>query len=115
MSETQQLITVALAIAPLASGFTALYKRYTPATGKLLPVLSVVTGVVLGVIWALVFRHADVALYALGGLVSGLASGGFYNLVKPESMPTATINVDAKEIVKALADNQKADARREIK
>ena len=115
MNETQQLITVALAIAPLASAFTAVYKRYTPATGKLLPVLSVVTGVILGVIWALVFKHADVPMYALGGLISGFASGGFYNLVKPGSMPTATINVDAKEIAKALADNQKVDARREIK
>ena len=84
MTETHQLLTIAVALAPIASGLTALAKRYTPAEGKVLPAISVLAGVLLGVIWSGVFGHIDeLPVYALAGMISGLSAGGFYNLVEP--------------------------------
>jgi len=84
MNETYQVLTIALALAPFVSGITALFKHYTTAEGKLLPVITVVAGLVFGIVWAMVFGHvAELPVYALAGLISGLSAGGFYNLVEP--------------------------------
>lgn len=84
MNETYQVLTIALALTPFVSGITALFKHYTTAEGKLLPVITVIAGLVFGIVWAMVFGHIEqLPLYALAGLISGLSAGGFYNLVEP--------------------------------
>lgn len=83
-NELIQLLAVAVVIAPMTTGFTEIYKRYTPAEGKLLPVLAIGTAIVLSIIWALAFGHTDlIGQYALSGVLSGLSAVGVYNLVKP--------------------------------
>lgn len=82
-NELLTLLGIAAVIAPVTTGFTEIYKRWTPANGKLLPILSIITGMVLAAIWALVFKHADVGVYALAGVLSGLSAIGVYSLVKP--------------------------------
>ena len=84
-NELLTLLGIAAVIAPITTGFTEIYKRWTPASGKLLPVLSILTGAALAAIWALVFKHMDlVGVYALAGVLSGLSAVGVYNLVKPQ-------------------------------
>lgn len=83
-NELLQVLAIATIIAPITTGFTELYKRYTPAEGKLLPVLSIGTGILLAGIWATAFGHlALIGAYALAGLLSGLAAVGVYQIVKP--------------------------------
>lgn len=83
-NELLQVLAIAVVIAPISTGFTEIYKRYTPAEGKLLPVLSIVTGILLACVWALAFDHLSlIGAYALAGLLSGLASVGVYQIVKP--------------------------------
>ncbi|EKQ13554.1 holin [Lacticaseibacillus casei A2-362] len=83
-NELLQVLAIASIIAPITTGFTELYKRYTPAEGKLLPVLSILTGILLAGGWALAFGHLSLlGSYALAGLLSGLASVGVYQIVKP--------------------------------
>lgn len=81
-NELLELVAIAAIIAPITTGFTELYKRYTPANGKLLPVLSIVTGVILAIVWALVFNHTNVGEYGLAGVLSGLSAVGVYQLVR---------------------------------
>lgn len=83
-NELIQLLAVAVVIAPITAGFTEIYKRYTPAEGKLLPILAIGTAVVLSIIWAVAFGHTSlIGQYALSGVLSGLSAVGVYNLVKP--------------------------------
>ncbi|MCP9304412.1 holin [Lacticaseibacillus paracasei] len=83
-NELLQVLAIAAVIAPITTGFTEIFKRYTPAEGKLLPVLSIGTGILLACIWAVAFGHlALLGAYALAGLLSGLASVGVYQIVKP--------------------------------
>lgn len=47
---------------------------------KWLPVINIVTGIFIGVVYAISFVPKDVVMYAWGGFVAGLAAGGFYDL-----------------------------------
>lgn len=83
-NELLQVLAIATVIAPITTGFTEVFKRYTPAEGKLLPVLSIGTGILLACIWAVAFDHLPlIGAYALAGLLAGLASVGVYQIVKP--------------------------------
>lgn len=81
-NELLELVAIAVVLAPITTGFTELYKRYTPANGKLLPILSIVTGIVLAGLWAVVFNHSNVSEYCLAGVLSGLSASGVYQLIK---------------------------------
>lgn len=50
------------------------------ADNKWLPVINIITGIFIGVVYAISFEPSQVVLYAWGGFVSGLAAGGFYDL-----------------------------------
>lgn len=50
------------------------------ADNKWLPVINIVTGIFIGVVYAISFVPTDVVMYAWGGFVAGLAAGGFYDL-----------------------------------
>ncbi|MDE3317025.1 holin [Lacticaseibacillus zeae] len=83
-NELLQVLAIAAVIAPITTGFTEIFKRYTPAEGKLLPVLSIGTGILLACLWAVAFGHLTLlGAYALAGMLSGLASVGVYQIVKP--------------------------------
>ncbi|MBM6408662.1 holin [Lacticaseibacillus rhamnosus] len=83
-NELLQVLAIAVVIAPITTGFTEIFKRYTPAEGKLLPVLSIGTGVLLACVWAMAFGHLPlIGAYAMAGLLSGLSSVGVYQIVKP--------------------------------
>lgn len=83
-NELLQVLAIAVVIAPITTGFTEIFKRYTPAEGKLLPVLSIATGILLACVWAMAFGHLPlIGAYALAGLLSGLSSIGVYQIVKP--------------------------------
>ncbi|WP_264460710.1 holin [Lacticaseibacillus paracasei] len=83
-NELLQVLAIAAIIAPITTGFTEIFKRYTPAEGKLLPVLSIGTGILLACLWAVAFGHLTLlGAYALAGMLSGLASVGVYQIVKP--------------------------------
>lgn len=50
------------------------------ANNKWLPVINIVTGIFIGIVYAVSFAPSDIVLYAWGGFVAGLAAGGFYDL-----------------------------------
>lgn len=83
-NELLQVLAIAVVLAPITTGFTEIFKRYTPAEGKLLPILSIGTGILLACVWAMAFDHLPlIGAYALAGLLSGLSSIGVYQIVKP--------------------------------
>ncbi|WP_445622569.1 holin [Lacticaseibacillus paracasei] len=85
-NELFQVLAIAVVIAPITTGFTEIFKRYTPADGKLLPILSIVTGILLACVWAMAFDHLPlIGAYALAGLLSGLSSIGVYQIIKPNA------------------------------
>lgn len=47
---------------------------------KWLPILNVLIGIVIGVVYALTIVSGQVAVYAWAGAISGLGAGGFYDL-----------------------------------
>ena len=82
MNELTQLLAIAVVLAPITTGFVQLYKKQG-VSGKLLPALAILTGIILALVWALAFSHTDLALqYGLAGVLSGLSSVGVYELAK---------------------------------
>ena len=82
MNELTQLLAIAVVLAPITTGFVQLYKKQG-VSGKLLPALAILTGIILALVWALAFSHTDLALqYSLAGVLSGLSSVGVYELAK---------------------------------
>lgn len=73
------ILTAATVIGVIVMATTALIKNQIP-DNKWLPVINVVTGIFIGVVYAISFVPADIVLYAWGGFVAGLAAGGFYDL-----------------------------------
>ncbi|WP_373761268.1 holin [Jeotgalibaca porci] len=47
---------------------------------KWLPILNVLIGIAIGVVYALTIVNGQVAVYAWAGAISGLGAGGFYDL-----------------------------------
>lgn len=47
---------------------------------KWLPILNVLIGIAIGMIYALTIVKGDLAIYAWAGAISGLGAGGFYDL-----------------------------------
>lgn len=73
------ILTAATAIGVLVLATTQLIKHQIP-NNKWLPVINVVTGIFIGVVYAVSFEPTEVVLYAWGGFIAGLAAGGFYDL-----------------------------------
>lgn len=75
----ENILTAATAIGVLVLAITQLIKNQIP-NNKWLPVINVVTGIFIGVVYAVSFQPADVVLYGWGGFIAGLSAGGFYDL-----------------------------------
>lgn len=79
--QLRNLLILATALTPLVTGLVELMKRYTPAEGKLLPILGIVVGIVLGGLWAVSFEPVNIIAYLWAGGIAGMASVGLYKIV----------------------------------
>ena len=62
-------------------GFTALTKVATPLENKYLPFVSMIFGIIVGILIALIF-HEDIGRAAIAGLLVGGFTSGLYTGVK---------------------------------
>lgn len=74
----EQALIVAGILGPVISGLLQIIKHADFVNSRWLPIAAVIVGIVFGGIYALLFNEA-LPIYLLGGLIGGLASGGFYN------------------------------------
>lgn len=74
------ILAAATTIIPLVMAFTQLIKKYTGDDSKWLPLLNLLTGLFLGVVWSLPFAPDQMIIFIWGGAIAGLAAGGFYDL-----------------------------------
>lgn len=75
----KEILIAASIITPLVLGLTALIKTQVN-TYKILPVVNVIAGILLAVLYAISFAADEVVLYAWAGFVAGLAAGGLFDL-----------------------------------
>lgn len=75
----QQILTTASILVPLVIALTGLIKTQI-ANHRFLPVINVVAGIFLGILYALSFAQTNIILYAWAGFVAGLAAGGLFDL-----------------------------------
>lgn len=73
------ILIAASVIAPLVVGVTGLIKTQVK-NYNILPVINVIAGILLGVLFALSFVQEDLVLYAWAGAVAGLAASGLFDL-----------------------------------
>ncbi|WP_461198568.1 holin [Enterococcus sp. N249-2] len=73
------ILIAASVIAPLVVGVTGLIKTQVK-NYDILPVINVIAGILLGVLFALSFVQEDLVLYAWAGAVAGLAASGLFDL-----------------------------------
>jgi len=74
-----EILAAASIITPLVVGVTGLIKTQMKDY-KLLPVINVIAGILLGFLYAVTLAPQDLAIYAWAGAVSGLAAGGLFDL-----------------------------------
>lgn len=75
----REILIAASIIAPLVMGATGLVKNQID-NYRILPVVNVITGILLGILFAMSFTPEEIILYAWAGAVSGLAAGGLFDL-----------------------------------
>ena len=83
-------------------GFTALTKVATPLENKYLPFVSMIFGIIAGILVALIF-HEDIGKAAIAGLLVGGFTSGLYTGVKGslggyDTSAKSTINEDLTEV-----------------
>lgn len=74
-----EILAASSIITPLVVGVTGLIKTQMK-NYKLLPVINVIAGILLGVLYAVTLAPQELAIYAWAGAVSGLAAGGLFDL-----------------------------------
>jgi hypothetical protein len=75
-----QVLIFATLIAPIASAFVELIKRSVNLPNNILPVLSLVAGLLIGAL-GFPFTDIDIALRLWAGAFAGLSGTGLYELV----------------------------------
>lgn len=73
------IIAAATLILPLTLGVTEIVKRYFGGK-KILPVINLVMGIILGAAWAWSFSPNDILTFVWGGAIAGMSAGGFFDL-----------------------------------
>lgn len=74
-----EILTATAIIGAVILAATQMIKQVV-TDNKWLPILNVVIGIVIGLIYALTIVKGDLAVYAWAGAISGLGAGGFYDL-----------------------------------
>lgn len=70
---------------PIILGLTMAVTKLFKDTGfspRYLPYVNAVTGVVIGLLYALSFEPEAIVTWAWAGFIAGLSAGGFYDLGK---------------------------------
>lgn len=75
----KEILIAASIIVPLVVGATGLIKTQLN-NYRILPVINVITGILLGILFAMSFTPEEIILYAWAGFVAGLAAGGLFDL-----------------------------------
>lgn len=75
----KEILIAASIIVPLVIGATGLIKTQL-SNYRILPVINVITGILLGILFAMSFTPEEIILYAWAGFVAGLAAGGLFDL-----------------------------------
>lgn len=74
------ILAAATTIIAFVLAFTQFIKKYTKADSKWLPLLNLLVGLALGIGWSLSFVPDQLVVFIWGGMIAGLAAGGFYDL-----------------------------------
>jgi hypothetical protein len=75
----KEILLAATVISPLIVGITGLIKTQI-SNYRILPVINLIAGILLGVSYALSFVQEDIILYAWAGAAAGLAASGLFDL-----------------------------------
>lgn len=75
----KEILLAATVISPLIVGITGLIKIQIN-NYRILPVINLIAGILLGVLYALSFVQEDIILYAWAGAAAGLAASGLFDL-----------------------------------
>lgn len=75
----EQILTATAVISVIILASTQMIKQVV-SDNKWLPILNVVIGIFIGLIYAYTIVKGDLAVYAWAGAISGLGAGGFYDL-----------------------------------
>lgn len=74
-----EILTATAVIGVVILAATQMIKQMI-SDNKWLPILNVIIGIAIGVLYALTIVKSDTAIYAWAGAISGLGAGGFYDL-----------------------------------
>lgn len=74
-----EILTATAVIGAVILASTQMIKQVVN-DNKWLPILNVLIGIAIGVVYALTIVNGQVAVYAWAGAISGLSAGGFYDL-----------------------------------
>ena len=76
-----EILTSATIIAGFVLAISSVIKTQIKDT-KRIPIINIVVGIFIGAMYALSFQSDQLVLFVWGGLIAGLAAGGFYDLGK---------------------------------
>lgn len=74
-----EILTATAVIGAVILASTQMIKQVVN-DNKWLPILNVLIGIAIGVVYALTIVNGEVPVYAWAGAISGLGAGGFYDL-----------------------------------
>ncbi|MDT2824340.1 holin [Vagococcus lutrae] len=74
-----EILLAASVIGAIVMAVTQMVKQAVE-DNKWLPIVNVVIGILVGVVYAVTIVKGDIAIYAWAGALSGLGAGGFYDL-----------------------------------
>lgn len=74
-----EILLAASVIGAIVMAVTQMVKQVVE-DNKWLPIVNVVIGILVGVVYAVTIVKSDIAIYAWAGALSGLGAGGFYDL-----------------------------------
>lgn len=82
LDNTEIILTVATGVAAVITGSMQMIKTQEYIPSKYIPLATLVIGVVVGIAGGIIVFNVSPVIGAVGGLLAGLAAGGFYNLGK---------------------------------
>lgn len=76
----ESILTATTAIVVLVMATTGVAKKFFTEDNKWLPIINIVVGIFIGLLYAITIVKGDLAIYGWAGFISGLSAGGFYDL-----------------------------------